>query len=75
MFTSSDVVYTGNFSLEGIETIWVRETFRDIVFLHGDGEELLVKEYGNQDTELMRVEQRGTALCFEGGIRRCFPSV
>ena len=49
MFTSSDVVYTGNFSLEGIETIWVRETFRDIVFLHGDGEELLVKEYRSEE--------------------------
>lgn len=72
MFTSSDVVYTGNFSLEGIETIWVRETFRDIVFLHGDGEELVVKEYGNSDTELMRAEQRGTALCFEGSGKALF---
>ncbi len=66
MFTSNDVVYTGNFSLEGIETIWVKDTYRDIVFLHGDGEELTVKEYGDSDTELMKVEQRGTALCFEG---------
>ena len=66
MFVKQDVVYTGKFSLEGIETIWVREGFRDIVFLHGDGEELIVKEYGNSDTELARAEQRGTALCFEG---------
>lgn len=66
MFTSQDVIYTGSFSLEGIETIWVKETFRDIVLLHGGGEELIVKEYGNPDTELMRAEQRGTALCFEG---------
>lgn len=66
MFVNHDVVYTGNFSLEGIDTIWVKESFRNIVFLHGDGEELIVKEYGNSETELMRAEQRGTALCFEG---------
>lgn len=66
MFVNSHMVYTGNFSLEGIDTIWVKEGFRDIVFLHGDGEEVIVKEYGNSETELMRAEQRGTALCFEG---------
>ena len=66
MFVKHDVVYTGNFSLEGIDTIWVKESFRNIVFLQGDGEELIVKEYGNSETELMRAEQRGTALCFEG---------
>lgn len=66
MFVNNHIVYTGNFSLEGIDTIWVKEGFRDIVFLHGDGEELIVREYGNSETELMRAEQRGTALCFEG---------
>lgn len=75
MFVDHDVVYTGNFSLEGIDTIWVKESFRNIVFLHGDGEELIVKEYGNSETELMRAEQRGTALCFEGNGKSFKPFV
>lgn len=70
MFNNRSIVYTGKFSLEGIDTIWIRERHRDIIFLHGEGEELEVREFGTTETEMIRVEQRGSALCLEGGDDR-----
>jgi DUF4097 and DUF4098 domain-containing protein YvlB len=71
-FGDADLVKTTNLSMENISSLSLEYSSDDIIFIQGDTEELVLKEYMNitpKEEELTQIKKTSSEIRFIGGKR------
>lgn len=65
MYKQQSIWNEREFTLDGIETLWIYSCNRDVYLYHTEAENLLLKENYGKHSEAAVVERREDALCLE----------